>query len=74
MKKVIITTDPLSLTGEQHIREFSKTGASKRNVHHSTLIGWTIADAKWNDTGEIVLELVKHHQIPHQTRSKSAAS
>ena len=58
MKKITITTDPLCLIGDQHITEYSKTGASKRRVHHSTLIGYTIVDVE-NNGSEIILVLRK---------------
>jgi hypothetical protein len=74
MKKIIIATDPSCLVGDQHISEFSKTGASKRRVHSSTLIGYTIVGVESNEQGEIVLSLRKKNQIPHQTEDLSASS
>jgi hypothetical protein len=58
MKKITIATEPLCLVGDQHIYEISKTGASKRKVHSSTLIGYTIVDVESNGS-EVVLVLRK---------------
>jgi len=59
MKKIVIATDPLCLVGDQHIYEISRTGASKRKVHSSTLIGYTIIGVESNEQGEVVLALRK---------------